>query len=120
MESFDSVEEQPAGEKPVQRLRALLLAFYRKAGGQMDEIDAGRGLVDLLTAGAGGTDESFPEFLFADAEALHPPPKRCFFFLGNGHLFQGRRDVVVDSGHPSRCIGLFKNVQMQGLQNPEE
>ncbi len=51
-ESFDPIEEQPASEKPIQRLGAFLLAFYRKNGGQMDEIDAGRGLVDLLAAGA--------------------------------------------------------------------
>jgi hypothetical protein len=87
LESFDPVEDQPSGKKPIESLGAFLLAFYVKAGRQVDEIDAGRGFVDLLTAGAGGTDERFPEFLFPDAEALHPLPERRLFFLGKGHFF---------------------------------
>src|SRR3989339_2059202 len=65
---FDPVEEQPAGEKPVQRLGAFPLAFNGQAGGQMDEMDAGRGLVDLLAAGARGADKGFAEFFLPDAE----------------------------------------------------
>ena len=102
LESFDPVEEQPPGNKPVQRLGAFLLAFYGEACRQMDEIDAGRGLVDLLTAGSGGTDESFPKFLFPDAETLHPLPECCFFFLGNGHLYQVSRKSVSRNGASQR------------------
>jgi hypothetical protein len=86
-ESFDPVEDQPSGEKPIESLGAFLLAFYVKAGRHVDEIDAGRGFVDLLTAGAGGADERFPEFLFPDAEVLHPLPERRLFFLGQSHFF---------------------------------
>jgi hypothetical protein len=89
LQSFDPVEEQPAGKKPVQRLGALLLALDRKAGRQMDEMYTGRGFVDLLAAGARGSDKGFAEFLLADAEACHPQPERRFFFRGNNHRFKG-------------------------------
>ena len=36
LESFDPVEEQPSGNKPVQGLGAFLLAFYGEACRQMD------------------------------------------------------------------------------------
>ncbi len=80
-EPLDPVEEEPPGEKPVERLGSLPLAFYGKAGRHVDKVDAGRGLVDLLTAGSGGADEGFAEFLLPDAEALHPLAERRFFFL---------------------------------------
>ena len=72
----------------------LLLAFYGKAGRHMDEVDAGRGLVDLLSAGSGGADEGFAEFLLPDAEALHPLAERRLFFLRNDHFFRACTDVV--------------------------
>ena len=58
-EPLDPVEEKSAGEKAVQRLGTLLLAFYREARRQVDEINARGGLVDLLPPGTGGTDEGF-------------------------------------------------------------
>lgn len=80
LNAFDPVQEQPSGQKAVQGLGALLLAFYGKPRGGVDEKDAGGGFVDLLAAGAGRADESFPEIVFGDAQALHPGLKGRFFF----------------------------------------
>ena len=58
-EPLDPVEEKAAGEKAVQHLGTLLLAFYGEARRQMDEKNTRGGLVDLLPPGTGGTDEGF-------------------------------------------------------------
>ncbi len=50
-EPLDPVEEKAAGEKAVQRLGTLLLAFDGEARRQMDEKDTRGGLVDLLPPG---------------------------------------------------------------------
>jgi len=93
-EPFNPVEEKTAGEKAVQRLGTLLLAFYGEARRQMDEKDARGGRVDLLTPGTGGTDEGFAELLFQHAEALHPFPERRIFFLRNTHFCKGYGGVT--------------------------
>jgi hypothetical protein len=80
LNALNPVQKQPPGEKAVQGLGALLLAFDGKPRGGVDEIDAGGGFIDFLAAGAGRTDKGFLEIVFGDAQVLHPDLKGGFFF----------------------------------------
>ena len=83
LDTFNPVQQQPSGEKSVQGLRAFLLAFDGKPRRYMNEIDAGGGLVDLLAAGAGGTNKTFAEVVLGNTEVRHPCLEGGFFFGGN-------------------------------------
>jgi len=60
------VHENAAGEISIDRLRAVFLAFYENAGGSMQQLDAGGGLVDMLAAGPARSDETFFNILFVN------------------------------------------------------
>ena len=68
---LELVEQQPAGDKAIQHLRPLCLAFDAESRRAMEEHHAGRGLVDLLTTGPSGADEGFLEVLLLHTERLH-------------------------------------------------
>jgi len=95
LEPFDPVEEETAGYEAVQRLGAFLLAFDGQPSGQVDQLNAGGGLVDLLAAGTRGADESLPEVFLADAEAGHSFVKGLFFFRRDGHFSKGPESNVL-------------------------
>ena len=78
---FDPIHEKATGEKSVQRLRSFLLAFNGEAGRQMNQKDTGRGLVDFLPSGSGGTNKGLPELFLPNAETLHPLPERFLLVL---------------------------------------
>jgi hypothetical protein len=69
--SFQLFAEQGAGEVAVEVAGTFALAFYLDSGGEVFEIDAGRGFVDFLATGTGATNEAFEKIALPDAEACH-------------------------------------------------
>ena len=67
------------GKKPVESLRALLLALDLNTRWYVFQVYAGGHLVDILTAVPARTDEPFDQVLFADPELGHLFLKRLFF-----------------------------------------
>jgi hypothetical protein len=65
LQRFNFVEKQTPGDETIDALLACGLTFHLQAGGTMQQHHAGRGLVDVLTALATGTDEGFLEVGFA-------------------------------------------------------
>ena len=67
-EAFYFFEKFPPGEKPVGRLAPVLHALHFNSGGDVFKVDAGRGLVHVLPAVAGRTDEFLFDIFLKDAE----------------------------------------------------
>jgi hypothetical protein len=89
---IDLVEEDLACEEPVEALLAGDLAFYFETGGPMGEHDAGRGLVDVLTAVATGADETFVEIIFMDPKHRHAPFEFGYFLWADR---KGAHGIIV-------------------------
>ena len=69
---FDFVQQQPPRQEPVQTLVPRDLAFHTQPGGPMQQHDAGRTLVHLLSPGAAGADERLLNLALAHAQGSHP------------------------------------------------
>jgi len=80
---FELVAEFAAGEEAVEGAGAFGVAFDFEAGGEVLEIDAGAGLVDLLSSVSGAADEFFGEVFLADAEFLHAFLQGVSFFAAD-------------------------------------
>src|SRR6266545_3189361 len=65
---LDFVEQQLAGEQPIEALLAGGLALDPQAGRPVQEHHTGRGLVDVLPAMPAGADKSFFEIVFAHSQ----------------------------------------------------
>ena len=50
--SFHFFSQKAARQKPIDRLRAVLLAFHHKTGGPVEKLNAGRCFIDVLAARA--------------------------------------------------------------------
>ena len=96
MAALDLVDQDAAGQEPVEGLGAFLLALDLGAGGEMLEVDAGRDLVDVLAAVAARADEFLDDVLFADAELLHPL-RQGLLFIGADAEYRHVR-MVAQSG----------------------
>ena len=86
--SVDLIEQEPAGQKTIERLGSLLLAFDPDPRGAMVQHDAGCNFIDVLAAGARGTNELLIDIGFAHAERNHTLGK-LFFFVGRNQCRHG-------------------------------
>lgn len=82
---FDLFAELASGKEAVQFARALALAFDLDGRGQVFQVDAGGGFVDLLAPFTGAEDEFFDEIFFSDSKGSHPCCE-LFFFIWMDHL----------------------------------
>jgi len=92
---FDLVEQETSGQKTVEALLACGLAFDLEACRAMNEHDASGGFVDVLTAVAAGTDESFFDIRLAYAKGGHALGKLVLLFGRDG---KGAHGVEVKTG----------------------
>lgn len=116
---FDLIGKGPPGDKAVERLIALCLAFHLDPGGDVLEPDARRNLVDVLAAVAAGANERFFDVLFEDAEALHPEAQGLFLVRGHAgirhsHAFSIKpifmeRPKIVNTPQNHRKNSFFSN-----------
>ena len=70
--TFNFVDQESAGNEPVEALLACGLALDLKPSGFMQQHDARGGLVDVLAAMSARTDESLFDVRIADAQSRHP------------------------------------------------
>src|SRR5215813_981857 len=88
--------EPAAGEEPVHRLRARLLALHGDARRHVPQHDAGRDLVHVLPALAARADEALDEIVLADAERGETRQQCGFLFRTDGkHRGSARRYTSV-------------------------
>src|SRR5581483_800861 len=106
---LDLVQQEPAREKAVERLRALLLAFDPNARRPVMEDDARRSLINFLATGARGAYELLLDVLLADAERLHALNQR-FFFAGRddieGHVYS----CTIIAGRRRETLWRFRSI----------
>lgn len=74
-EFFDPFHKLAPGKKAVYGLAPVLHAFYFYAGGNVLDINAGCGLIHLLSALARRSYEFLLNILFEDTERFHLIPK---------------------------------------------
>lgn len=74
----------------------------------MFEVDTGGGFVDVLAAGALGTDEGFLQVLLAESASLHAVLQGLGFLLGYGEFQHGFFIVVRTRGWKRPGAGEFR------------
>ena len=84
LERLDLVEQEPAGEEPVEALLARGLAFDLEPRGTVDQLHAGGALVDVLAAVAAGADEGLLDVGLAHAERAHALGELGFLLRADG------------------------------------
>ena len=68
---LDLVEQEPAGQEPVEALLAGGLAFDLHPGRPVEQHDAGGGLVDVLAAVPAGADKGLLDVRLAHTQRSH-------------------------------------------------
>ena len=96
LERFDLVEEESAGEEPIESLLTRGLAFNLKMRRTVEQHHACRGLVDVLAAVTARADKRLVEVGFADAERGHALGELGFFLRTDRERAHGEQR--------SRCL----------------
>lgn len=89
--AFDLVEKQTPRKKPIQCLMPASLAFDPQAGGAMNEDDARRRFVEVLSARPTRPDKLLVEVGFLHAQCRHARTKLLFFIGSDGKCRHGGR-----------------------------
>jgi hypothetical protein len=79
----DLIEQEPARQKAIERLGALLLAFDPDPCGSVVQHDAGRHFIYVLAAGARRADKLLVDIGFPHAERDHALGKLLLFVRRN-------------------------------------
>ncbi len=103
---LDAVGQNATGHEAVVGLGAGLLAFDDKAGREMDELDAGCGLIHFLPSGTGRPDKRLSQIALFYAELFHSFQECFFFFRGNRHKGKSPEAVQNLSRIRHRMLGL--------------
>ena len=88
---FNFIEEKMTREVTVEALLPASLAFYLKAGGAMQQHDAGGCFVDVLAAVSTGPDEVFIEIAFRNAQRGHATGELFGLFRADRERAHGKR-----------------------------
>ena len=80
---FDLIEQETAGQEPIESLLPGFLAFDLYPGRTVQEHDAGRGFVDVLAAVSAGSDKCFLDITFVHTKRGHARGKLGFFVCRN-------------------------------------
>jgi hypothetical protein len=82
--SSDLFQKFPAGEEAVERLAPLPHDLDFEACRQVYEMNGCRGFIDVLSAGAGRTDERLNKIALGNAEHGHPVFEELLLHVADG------------------------------------
>lgn len=88
--SFQGIAYFPSREESVELTGAVHLALDSNSAGDMPQVDAVAGLVDLLSALSTAPDKFFHQILFTDSQGSHA-------LLLLGEFFRADHGIILDS-----------------------